>query len=87
MERVWGGDEFAVLAPNTTTDSAQILAQQLLEQMTRPGGTDRAAPASIGVATFDPAQDASVTADSLMRQADAALYRAKKDRRRQVHVA
>lgn len=45
--------------------------------MTQQNGTNRTAPASIGVATFEPARNASVTADLLMREADAALYRAK----------
>jgi diguanylate cyclase (GGDEF)-like protein len=83
----WGGDEFAVLAPNTTTDAAQTFARRLLEQMTRQVGTDRPAPASIGVATFDPAQKASLTPESLMREADAALYRAKTSGRHQIRVA
>ena len=84
-----GGDEFIVLAPNTTTDSAHSLARRLLEQMTRQTGTDRPASASIGVATFDPAQKrkVSLTPESLMREADAALYSAKARGRHQVRVA
>jgi diguanylate cyclase (GGDEF)-like protein len=83
----WGGDEFAVLAPNTPTAAAHSLAKRLLEQMTRQVGTDRPAPASIGVATFDPARKASLTPELLMREADAALYRAKTSGRHQVRVA
>lgn len=83
----WGGDEFAILAPNTAPDAARTLAKRLLDQMTQQIGTNRTAPASIGVATFDPAQNASVTSDSLMREADAALYRAKTGGGHQVHVS
>jgi diguanylate cyclase (GGDEF)-like protein len=83
----WGGDEFAVLAPNTTTGAAHSLPQRLLERMTRHVGTDRPAPASIGVATFDPVQVTSFMPESLMREADAALYRAKTSGRHQVRVA
>ena len=84
----WGGDEFAVLAPNTPKDAAQALAQRLLDRMARrAGGTDLPAPASIGVATFDPGRDPSATPDWLMRQADTALYQAKSSGRQQVRVA
>src|SRR5688572_18653303 len=48
----WGGDEFVVLAPNTATEAAQTLARRLLEQMAQRCGSNGAAPASIGVATF-----------------------------------
>lgn len=82
----WGGDEFAVLAPNTAPDAAERMAQRLLSAMERQGGSDRGAPASIGVASFDPLQS-SETADALMRRADAALYRAKTKGRHQVCVA
>lgn len=83
----WGGDEFAVLAPNTAADAARTLAKRLLDQMTQQVSTNRTATASIGVATFDPARNASVTAESLMREADAALYRAKSGGRHHVGVS
>ena len=83
----WGGDEFAILAPNTAPDAARTLATRLLDQMTQQIGTNRTAPALIGVATFDPARNASVTADSLMREADEALHCAKTGGRNQVRVS
>jgi len=82
----WGGDEFAVLAPNTAPDAAERMAQRLLAEMERQVGSGRGAPASVGVASFDPLQS-SETADALMRRADAALYRAKISGRHQVRVA
>lgn len=82
----WGGDEFAVLAPNTHLEAAEQMAQRLLSEMERHGGSGQGAPASIGVATFDP-HHSSDTADTLMRRADAALYRAKMGGRHQVRVA
>ena len=83
----WGGDEFAVLAPNTAPDAARTLATRLLDQMTQQVSVNRTATASIGVATFDPARNASVTADSFMRKADAALYGAKTSGRHHVRVS
>jgi diguanylate cyclase (GGDEF)-like protein len=82
----WGGDEFAVLAPNTAPDAAERMAQRLLSEMDRQGGNGPGAPASIGVATFD-SHHSSDTADALMRRADAALYRAKTSGRHQVRIA
>ena len=34
----WGGDEFAVLAPNTAPDAAERMAQRLLSEMERQDG-------------------------------------------------
>ena len=81
-----GGDEFAVLAPNTAPDAAERMAQRLLSAMERQGGGGRGAPASIGAASFDPLRS-SETAGALMRRADAALYRAKTNGRYRVRVA
>ena len=78
--------KFAVLAPNTAPDAARTLATRLLDQMTQQVSTNRIATASIEVATFDPVRNASVTADSFMRKADA-LYGAKTGGRHHVRVS
>ena len=79
----WGGDEFAVLAPNTAPDAAERMAQRLLSEADRKDESGRGAPVSIGVATLH----SSETPDLLMRRADAALYQAKTSGRHQVRVA
>ena len=74
----WGGDEFAILAPNTSLASAEQLAQRLLGLVS--DGThlpDARLTASIGIATLAPERSASMSLDRLWQLADAALYEAK----------
>ncbi|MBN6149398.1 GGDEF domain-containing protein [Xanthomonas sp. AmX2] len=75
----YGGEEFAVVLPNTPVQAARDTAQQLLLAIERRGIAHPASPlgvvtVSIGIATR-PASAAAAIA--LLRQADAALYRAK----------
>jgi len=74
----WGGDEFAIVAPNTERGAAHRLAHRLvgeLAQHARRRNLD--VTVSIGVATLEPGRKASATVQSLLSAADAALYRAK----------
>ncbi|MEN8162445.1 MAG: EAL domain-containing protein, partial [Myxococcota bacterium] len=80
-----GGDEFAILLPKVPSpEVAGAVAERLLGQLNRSvEGTDRpmAGGASIGVALVP--QDAE-DAETLMKNADAALYHAKERGRNQV---
>lgn len=76
----YGGDEFAVILPESDTEAASRVAQRILERLASvplpeplaKGG--EAITLSIGVATFPrPAGDAS----ALVEAADTAMYRAK----------
>jgi diguanylate cyclase (GGDEF)-like protein len=73
-----GGEEFAVLLPETELAQALQFANRLREAVAafefRPGGEDKQITVSIGVADMGPQRDSRST---LMRAADAALYRAK----------
>jgi diguanylate cyclase (GGDEF)-like protein len=83
----WGGDEFAIVAPNTTEPAAERLGERLLTEIPKwasLGGT--AVTASVGLATAYPA-DASPTLEGLMSAADAALYQAKHGGRNQMRGA
>jgi two-component system cell cycle response regulator len=75
-----GGDEFALLAPNTAAEAAATLAERIRTRATAADSplTPLAASVSLGVATFDPGQDLQVDATALMRAADEALYAAKR---------
>lgn len=72
-----GGDEFVVLLREIETDDAVIVAEKIVDALARPcvvEGHDVTLGGSIGIAySPDDAQDA----DTLMRYADMAMYRAK----------
>lgn len=84
----WGGDEFAIVAPQTTREAATRLAERLLEHL--KAQKDAAAGgigASVGVAVFDGGEVSDQNPELLMRQADEALFSAKAGGRHQVKVA
>jgi diguanylate cyclase (GGDEF)-like protein len=84
----WGGDEFAIIAPNTGPQAAQRLAHRLLGH-TRARTRDDGAPltVSVGLAVLDPTQRRRESAEMLMRNADEALLGAKSNGRDRVKVA
>jgi diguanylate cyclase (GGDEF)-like protein len=84
----WGGDEFAIVAPNTVRRSAHRLAQRLLGQVGRQArARDVDVTVSVGVATLEPDSDRPATVEWLLNAADTALYRAKSNGRNRVKVA
>ena len=73
----WGGDEFAILAPNTSESAALALAERIRSLIARQDVPSRLT-ASIGVVTTDAARaDGRNDPATLMHIADAALYDAK----------
>jgi two-component system, cell cycle response regulator len=84
----WGGDEFAIVAPNTVGTAAGRLAQRLLGEVEqRARGREVSVTVSIGVATLAPESNQSATVRWLLNAADEALLRAKSDGRNRVNVA
>jgi diguanylate cyclase (GGDEF)-like protein len=85
----WGGDEFAIVAPNTTAEAAFHSAERLVVQLAtdsrRNGGMTTTI--SVGIATFDPEQATECTVEQLLHAADDALYRAKSTGRNRVQAA
>ncbi len=71
----YGGEEFAVILPNTNTTSASMTAEQIRVSMLERAQSVGSPTVSIGVASMRPrlARDAA----ALLKEADAALYRAK----------
>ena len=73
-----GGDEFVVILPNVRNDSiVRNTAERLLERLCEAftiSGTDHYLSASIGVAMFP---EDGATVETLLKNADAAMYRAK----------
>lgn len=73
-----GGDEFAVVIPDTTASNVEVVAQRLHDKTRGPvqvGSLSVNAELSIGAAV---APDQAATADELMQCADAATYAAKR---------
>ena len=73
-----GGDEFVILLQRVNTEQdASVVADKILDTLSQPFSIDRLAidiSASIGLAIF-PQHGEDV--DTLLRNADAAIYRAK----------
>ncbi len=73
-----GGDEFTILASQLVSqDDAVTLAERISDSMRQPfalGSHEIVPSGSIGILLSNPAYD---TADQMMRDADAAMYRAK----------
>ncbi|MBT9175758.1 MAG: Phytochrome-like protein cph2 [Firmicutes bacterium] len=74
----YGGDEFAVLLPNTEPEEARVVALRVLQAIRqleyRVGVATIQTTASAGIASYP--RDAA-NAEGLLRAADAAMYRAK----------
>jgi diguanylate cyclase (GGDEF)-like protein len=88
----FGGEEFAILLPNTCEDGAYAIAEQIrmrIKMLSIPhprSSVSRCVTISTGVATITPTDCESVL--DVLREADAALYRAKGNGRDQtVHAS
>jgi diguanylate cyclase (GGDEF)-like protein len=83
----WGGDEFAIIAPETSRDAAELLGRRLLVRLKTPSGSEPMISASVGIAVFEPMPRPSPNLEWLIQRADEALYIAKARGRDQVKVA
>jgi diguanylate cyclase (GGDEF)-like protein len=81
-----GGEEFAVLLPDTNLDGAAATAEKIriaIAEIVLPG-VDLTMTASLGIATYP---EHATSAEGLERLADAALYTAKRQGRNRVEIA
>lgn len=75
-----GGDEFAILLPNTNEEQASMLGEKVLssfEDVIKIDDVDVSVSASIGVAMYP---EHGEDADTLLRHADIAMYVAKRNK-------
>ncbi|GBG15393.1 diguanylate cyclase [Novimethylophilus kurashikiensis] len=77
-----GGDEFILLLPESNEDGVRRVAEKLLESITRPfideKGNELTVSSSIGIAFYP---NDGEDFETLLKNADTAMYRAKKDGR------
>jgi diguanylate cyclase (GGDEF)-like protein len=78
-----GGEEFAVILPGTTRESAFVIAERLRRNVQRAVWPNRPVTVSVGVALARPGDNAV----GLAERADIALYRSKRDGRNRVTMA
>ncbi len=85
----WGGDEFAIVMPNTGAAAARHLADRLMTHLHEQQTSDTRAPVtvSMGIATFDPTTGVDPNVEDLARAADEALYAAKATGRNRIRAA
>jgi diguanylate cyclase (GGDEF)-like protein len=84
----YGGEEFLILLPDQDQKGAIEVAERIRQRIATETGDEankrQAVTASLGVATFP---ESGRTADLLLVNADAALYRAKNNGRNRVMMA
>ncbi len=85
----FGGDEFAILLPETGLEGGHAVARRVRDRLQRhvflaEQGPGNRISASIGLATLP---DVTDTAEGLLQAADAAMYRVKVSGKNGIHVA
>lgn len=73
----WGGDEFTILAPRTETDKAIAFAERIRVRIAEHHA-DWPMTVSIGIATLNHGEEGPADAHGLLRDADRAMYEAKR---------
>jgi diguanylate cyclase (GGDEF)-like protein len=87
----YGGEEFLLILPEQTPDTAMVAVERVRSAVQRlaipqpAAGLGGTLTLSAGIAAFDP--DEAPTAEQLLQRADAALYRAKAAGRNQLALA
>lgn len=83
-----GGEEFALVLPDTDPEQAAVVAERMCEAVRRlvrhPAGAPSAVTLSGGIAQVGRGGEAEIALERALREADGALYRAKEAGRNRV---
>lgn len=83
----WGGDEFVVLVPHLTSEGCKHICEDLIVEIeadvVKVQHTELSLSASVGIARFP---EHGNTTENLIQNADAAMYQAKTNGKRQVFI-
>ena len=77
----FGGDEFLVICQNTDEHAVAAIAERLAEEISvsiEGIPIEMGVTASVGIAVYHPGESTLQTSESLVRQADAAMYNSKR---------
>ena len=85
----FGGDEFALVLPDTGSDGAMFVGERIREKIAawsflRPDGLNISLTVSVGVATLP---DVAASSEQLIQAADEAMYEVKDRGKNGIHVA
>jgi len=80
----WGGEEFVLLLSNTDARQAQAMAERLRSQVQSSIADPAGQPVTVSLGVATTTAQATGTQEQLIAQADAALYRAKREGRNRV---
>ena len=85
----FGGEEFAVLLPETTVDNAKIIAERLRQRVYEadPGTLDDVDLPSVTISLGIAGRQPGYSLDMMIAAADVAMYHAKRNGRNRVEVA
>jgi diguanylate cyclase (GGDEF)-like protein len=85
----YGGEEFLIVAPNCTSENIAELAERIRESIANQGIITKTNPVAVTLSLGVASQEdfaTPVTLESLLQEADKALYRAKREGRNRVAV-
>lgn len=85
----FGGEEFAVLLPETTVSNAEIIAERLRDTVSRtdPGQLDEKQLPEVTISLGIAGRQPGYSLDMMIAAADVAMYHAKRNGRNRVEVA
>ena len=83
----YGGEEFAVILPNTDTAGALAIAEKIIQHVAELGiANEKSPPGVVTVSCGLYVMSRNATYEKLIQSADAALYHAKRSGKNRVEV-